>query len=102
LGDDASIARGYANLKFTGGRDQWDETASPVGSFRPNRYGLYDMVGNVHEWCQDWYGSERYHVLRGGSWGDDTDGMRVASRYGNRPEFTGSVGFRCVVKFEGE
>ena len=46
--------RDYANFEGTGGRDKWDESTAPVGSFKPNGYGLFDMIGNISEWCQDW------------------------------------------------
>ena len=100
------------------GKDKWDQCA-PVGSFAANGYGLYDMTGNVWEWCSDWYGEGYYatspnknpqgpdtsprgwRVLRGGSWLYGTRHLRVASRFYDYPKLGGNYffGFRCVSGF---
>ena len=101
-GNDDSLARDYANYGGTGSRDKWRYT-SPVGSFKPNGYGLHDMAGNVWGWGQGWGDSDpNYKVMRGGSWLSKTllyaDSLRVVSRKDssafNRYD---NLGFRCVL-----
>lgn len=129
------IGRSNANYKASG--DPFDTTnivadieTTPVGYYNgtqvidgvmqpinmTNGYGLYDVAGNVYEWCWDRYDSAYYatyasnawpadvegpdvgdaRVLRGGSWNDAASGLRAANRFNNPPSsFAGSFGLRC-------
>ena len=84
---------------INGYNDGWPRT-SPVGSFAGNKFGLYDLGGNVWQWCEDWYDASRQaRVLRGGSWSNSRLGTLLSSCRGNgNPAIRYDYfGFRCVV-----
>jgi formylglycine-generating enzyme required for sulfatase activity len=98
-GDQFGVPFGHevnANCSGCMPENKWAEQTSPVGSFKPNAFGLYDMAGNVEQWVQDCF-NDNYHgapadgsawtsgncsrrIARGGSWGLGGDAIRAASR----------------------
>lgn len=128
-GDDESRACQYANVHDWASKSRFSNfvrsyhkcsdgyaATSPIGQFKPNPFGLYDILGNVWEWCEDVYNSNAYsrhnrnnpletsggsrRVGRGGSWGNEPADIRCAVRYGiPSSETVNFLGFRLVRNF---
>ena len=124
-GDSEAGGKGYGNIKDAASKKRfirWTQSfpfddgstfVNVVGSYKPNAWGLRDMVGNVQEWCQDQYvrdypadGSDESaaangsgRVMRGGSWFDAPDLQRAATRFGFAPQGRRDfIGIRVVMK----
>lgn len=119
------VARSGSNTKYYWGNhftgECWydgnsEAKTNPVGLHPPNSWGIFDMIGNVWEWCEDYFDSDYYDrsplvdpvnkdysefcVFRGGSWGNDPWNLRVSYRVkGNQFERFPAVGFRIVFCF---
>ena len=92
-------------------RDNSGKKTHAVGTKQPNELGIYDMSGNVWEWCQNWYGeysrssltnptganSGSRRVYRGGSWNNDVWGCRSSCRYDYTPGYRNCIGLRLVL-----
>jgi len=110
---DATAKAKFPDWKYTIKANDGYVFTAPVGSFKPNAFGLYDMHGNAWQWCADRYDVKYYakspvddptgsdagdsRVLRGGSWGDGPDDSRSARRCSTTPDFRGCLsGFRVA------
>ena len=113
-GEEYSKGRGYSRAgEDMRGYSDDHELVAPVGSYKPNRDGLYDVAGNIYVWLQDWYrkeiapkdgfqddgGGKKYRVYVGSAWDSNAKWEFESNRpRAGVPEFRSqTIGFRCVL-----
>jgi formylglycine-generating enzyme required for sulfatase activity/serine/threonine protein kinase len=98
--DETRMQFAPADQPYFKGRTDGYFTTAPVMSFKPNKLGIYDLSGNIHEWVEDWWDATRQsHASRGGSWGDaKRENLLSSFRSGTNAVANPAFGFRCVLE----
>jgi hypothetical protein len=102
---DATLKVKQPDMKTIVGYDDGFACTSPVGNFKVNRFGLYDMGGDVWQWCEDLYdGQGGRRVIRGGSWCHGDPEVLLSSRRNGQADSDRfhDIGFRCVLGGAGQ
>lgn len=98
---DESMKEQFSGFAILEGYKDGFATTSPVMVFPPNKFGIYDLGGNVLEWCEDWYDHKKIdRVTRGGAWTKRVEVELLSSHRDHTPpgRRDPAYGFRCVVE----